>query len=50
MELLKRLSNVPGVCGFEEAAQDIVEEELKSLLGAREYNKLVSKLEGRLRE
>jgi glycine cleavage system H protein len=28
----------------------VLEEELKSLLGAREYNKLVSKLEGRLRE
>lgn len=30
MELLKRLSDMPGVCGFEDAAQDIVEEELKS--------------------
>lgn len=28
----------------------ILEQELKNLLGAREYNKLVSKLEGRLRE
>jgi glycine cleavage system H protein len=28
----------------------VLEEELKSLLGAREYNKWVSKLEGRLRE
>jgi len=28
----------------------VLEQELKSLLGAREYNKLVSKLEGRLRE
>jgi glycine cleavage system H protein len=28
----------------------VLEQELKNLLGAREYNKLVSKLEGRLRE
>lgn len=28
----------------------VLEQELRSLLGAREYNKLVSKLEGRLRE
>jgi glycine cleavage system H protein len=28
----------------------VLEQELKNLLAAREYNKLVSKLEGRLRE
>ncbi|MDH5482476.1 MAG: hypothetical protein OEY22_06325, partial [Candidatus Bathyarchaeota archaeon] len=28
----------------------VMEQELKSLLGAREYNKWVAKLEGRLRE
>jgi glycine cleavage system H protein len=28
----------------------VLEQELKGLLGAREYNKLVAKLEGRLRE
>jgi len=28
----------------------VLEQELKTLLAAREYNKLVSKLEGRLRE
>ena len=30
LELLKRLSEVPGVCGFEDAAQDLVEMELKA--------------------
>jgi len=30
VELLRHLSEVPGVCGFEDAAQDLVEQELKS--------------------
>ena len=30
LAFLERLSNVPGVCGFEEVAQDLVEVELKS--------------------
>ena len=29
LDLLKRISEVPGICGFEDTAQDIVEKELK---------------------